>query len=327
MDDAIIARIGERIRKAQVIGLAAHKRPDGDAVGALLGLGAALRAAGKTTRMLLSDGVPSNFRHLPGASEVVRKNHTPVDLTIVLDCADLPRSGDVFQDHTIDINIDHHITNTNFAQLNLVDPGAVATCEMLTRVIPMWGLTITSEAAACLLSGILADTIGFRTPNTNAATLRMAADLIDLGANMAELYHRALIGRTFEGSRYWGEGLRKLEHHDKIVWTSLTMADRKASNYHGNDDADLVNMVSAINGAEIAIGFVEQQDELIKVSWRAQPGWDVSEIAAKYGGGGHPAAAGAMIQGTLEQVMESVLKSTRKITQDTGMVDGQGRNI
>jgi len=115
-------------------------------------------------------------------------------------------------------------------------------------------------------------------------------------------------------AKYWAAGLTSLERADGIVWATLTLADRKASGYNGKDDADLINIVSAIDDAEIAIMFVEQKADKTKISWRGlKPHVDVSQIALQYGGGGHKAASGAELSGSLAEVRERVLAATRKI--------------
>ncbi len=130
------------------------------------------------------------------------------------------------------------------------------------------------------------------------------------------LYFNSLVRRTFPAAKYWGAGLSNLERADGIVWTTLTIADRKASGYTGNDDADLISVISSIDEADIAIIFVEQNKRKTKVSWRAlKPDTDVAQIASQFGGGGHKAAAGAELSGSLDQVREQVLETTRKALQ------------
>jgi phosphoesterase RecJ-like protein len=313
MRDDLHEQIRQLIKGAGKILVASHIRPDGDAVGSLLGLGLALQGCGKTVSMVLADGVPASFRHLPGAPQITRKIQGTFDTTIVVDASDLVRIGSAFTGQVIDLNIDHHITNLNFARINFVDSQAEATAAILATHLPEWGLEITEPVAKALLTGIVSDTIGFRTSNVRPQTLRLAADLMDKGANLSELYNRALIRRSYEAARFWGLGLERLQREDRLVWTTLTLDDRVMSSYPGNDDADLVNILSSIEDSDICIIFVEQKNNHIKVSWRAQPGWDVSDVALQFGGGGHPAASGADITGSLSDVQEKVLTATRML--------------
>ncbi len=299
------------IQQANSIAIISHIRPDGDALGSLLGMGLSLEQTGLQVQMVLADGVPASFRHLPGAEKVVRRITGEVDLTAVLDCSDLNRTGGVLEDRPVDINIDHHITNLNFARFNLVLPEAVATSAILASRMPAWGLPVTEAVAKCLLSGLVSDTLGFRTPNVTAQDLRLAADLMDAGApNLSELYQRALVRRSFEGARYWGCGLSKLQRKGRLVFTTLSLSDREIAGYNGNDDADLINMVQTVEDADITLVLVEQPGGKVKVSWRAQPGFDVSRLALKFGGGGHPAAAGAEINGSLEEAKKIIINAS-----------------
>jgi phosphoesterase RecJ-like protein len=315
MTDSTDAAIKDRLAAAEKVLIVSHVRPDGDAVGALLGLGLALQNAGKQVQMVLTDGVHPSFRHLQGAEQVRTNPEGTFDTYIVVDCADLKRAGKALEPYgQPDINIDHHITNQKFGKLNLIVPDAVATSAILTDYLPAWGYTITQPIAAALLSGIITDTLGFRTSNMNPQALRQAATLMEIGADLPYLYNRALVSRSFQAARYWGAGLSSLQRADGIVWGTLTLADRAQAGYNSNDDADLINVISSIDESAIGMIFVEQPDGHVKISWRAlQPTFDVSQVAKHFGGGGHPAAAGADIPGKLDEVQALVLKTTREM--------------
>jgi phosphoesterase RecJ-like protein len=309
------AVIKERLARSQKVLITSHVRPDGDAVGSLLGLGLALGDAGKQVEMVLLDGVPSNFRYLRGSDDVVRKPHGGFDTFITVDCADFKRTGKLFESHrSPDINIDHHITNQRFGELNLIEGQEVATASILTKYLPAWGYAITQSIAAALLTGIITDTLGFRTSNMTSEALRQAAVLMDCGVDMPELYMRGLVRRSFPAARYWGAGLSRLEQDAGIVWGSLTLEDRQTTGYSGNDDADLINTISAIEGYKVGMIFVEQHDNHVKISWRGlQPGVDVSPVAEHFGGGGHAAAAGADVPGALHEIQQVVIQKTKDL--------------
>jgi phosphoesterase RecJ-like protein len=315
MAEDFTAAIKDRLRAAQKVLITSHVRPDGDAVGSLLGLGLALQNAGKTVQMVLADGVPSSFRYLEGSDRVRKEPDRNFDTFITVDCADFKRLGKPFQNFgQPDINIDHHITNERFGRLNLIEGQEVATAAILTNYLPAWGYEITRPIAAALLTGIITDTLGFRTSNITPEALRQSAALMETGVDMSELYMRGLVRRSFSSARYWGTGLSKLESSDGIVWTALSLADRKASGYDGNDDADLINMISAIEEHKVGMIFVEQRDNHVKISWRAlEQGVDVSTVAKHFGGGGHAAAAGADLPGALSEVQPLVLEKTKEM--------------
>ncbi len=315
MNEVTTGAIKERLDKAKKVIIASHVRPDGDAIGSLLGLGLALQDAGKSVQMVLVDGVSSSFRHLEGSELIVREPAGEHDTFITVDCADFRRVGKVFENFgRPDINIDHHKTNERFGKLNLIEPDEVATAAILTNHLPEWGYKITKPIAAALLTGIITDTLGFRTSNTNPSALRLCAMLMETGVDMTDLYMKSLVKKSFPAARYWGAGLSSLQQKNGIVWATLTMEDRKKSGYGGNDDADLINMVSAIEGNKVGMIFVEQNDQHVKISWRAlEPGIDVSQVAQHFHGGGHAAAAGADVPGALSEVQPFVLKTTQEL--------------
>lgn len=315
MSSNVIGEIKSRLQTAQNIVVASHVRPDGDAIGSLLGLGLALKNAGKSVQMVLVDGVPASFRHLEGSEWIVKEPQGEHDTFITVDSADFKRVGKVFENFgPPDINIDHHVTNEKFGRLNLIEAEEVATAAILTNHLPAWGYEITQPIAAALLTGIITDTLGFRTANTNPSALRLCAQLMETGVDMSDLYMRSLVKKTFPAAKYWGAGLSSLEQRDGIVWSTLTLEDRKRSGYGGNDDADLINLISAIDGNKIGIIFVQQHDNHVKISWRAlENGYDVSKVAKHFNGGGHAAAAGADIPGTLSEIQPLVLETTRSL--------------
>ena len=143
--------------------------------------------------------------------------------------------------------------------------------------------------------------------------IRLVADLMEAGIDMPYLYEKSLMSKSYEAIRYWGCGLSQLQRDGRIVWTSLKLDDRREIGYPGRDDADLINVLSKIKDCDIAVIFVEQPDHKIKVSWRARPGFDTSKVALSFGGGGHTAASGAEIEGSLEEVQENVLRATRAL--------------
>lgn len=315
MGSEIIGAIKSRLHSAQNIVIASHVRPDGDAIGSLLGMGLALKDAGKVVQMVLVDGLPSSFKHLEGSEFIVREPQAGHDTFITVDSADFKRVGKFFENFgQPDINIDHHKTNEAFGKLNLIEAEEVATAAILTHYLPIWGYEITRPIAAALLTGIITDTLGFRTPNTNPSALRLCAQLMETGVDMSDLYMRSLVKKSFPAARYWGAGLSSMQQKNGIVWSTLTLEDRKRSGYGGNDDADLINMISAIDGNKVGMIFVEQSDNHVKISWRAlQQGIDVSPVAKHFDGGGHAAAAGADIPGTLSEIQPLVLQTTREM--------------
>jgi phosphoesterase RecJ-like protein len=316
MDERLIQSAFRELRSAKRVLVVSHIRPDGDAVGSLIGLGLSLQNLGKEVQMVLSDGMPKIFRHLPGSDQVKNRPTGSFDMTIVLDCSDIERTGSSLSDNPIpDVNLDHHPTNTGFARYNLVDEKAVATSEILAEYLPKFGFPISKQVADALLFGMITDTLGFRTNNMTPKALQLAAQLMEVGGDLPRLYQLGLLSRTFEAALYWGAGLSGLKRDGRMLWATLALEDRRDVGYPGNDDADLISLLSTIEGADVAIMFVEQGNGHVKVSWRSQPEFDVSQVALNFGGGGHAAAAGASIKGDLNDTQANVLAITKSILE------------
>jgi phosphoesterase RecJ-like protein len=293
----------------------AHVRPDGDAIGSVLALGLSLQAAGKEVVMALQDGVPAYFHFLEGYDQIVTHHGGGFDLVVTLDSGDRERVGLVLNGLDVDVNIDHHATNPGYGRINWIETQSVATCEMLALLLPALDLPMPQHVLAALMTGLITDSQGFRTLNTAPGSLRTAADLMERGADLPDLYYKALTRKGLDAIRYWGQGLIDLKLEDEVVWCALTLEGRKKAGYPGRDDADLVNFLARIEEAAVAVVLIEQKDKTIKISWRAKAGYNVAELAQAFGGGGHVAAAGATFQGSLTDAQKAVIEATRAMVR------------
>lgn len=311
--------IRELFNNARHIAIVSHVRPDGDAIGSMLGLANALKEAGKTVTPVLQDIPDEKYAFITGLNNVSQRLPGEADCLIVVDCSDVERTGKVLKGRQPDLVIDHHKTNLKFGRLNLIEDEAEATAMILSKYMSAWGLKINADTANALLTGIVADTLGFRTANAGADCLRVAAELMDKGADLAMVYHKTLLTRTAAEVRYWGQGLTRLNLQDGILWVSLSLDDRVRAGYSKNDDADLINILSSVAEALVTIIFVEQEDGRVKISWRSVEGLDVSQLAVQFGGGGHAAAAGADVKGSLPEVMQAVLPATHDLVNKSDL--------
>ena len=305
----------KRLERAQRILLLTHIGPDSDAIGSLLGMAHLLRAMGKDVVAACSDPAPDYTRFLPDIETVTSNPNGPFDLVMSLDAADLGRLGHLGTRFAAEIQIvvDHHITNPGFGAVNLIDPVAASTSELITAHLGDLGLTLNAPAAECLLAGLVGDTLGFRTSSTTPATLGVAQQLVAAGANLSRTIDLSLHTRSFTAIKLWGEGLSRLQLQDGIAWAVLPMAARRAVGYTGNGDADLVNLLSTVREADIVIMLTERQDGRVKISWRSRPGINVGTLAATFGGGGHAQAAGAEVDGPLEAAEQRILAASRRL--------------
>ena len=306
------------IEKAARVLVIAHVDPDGDAIGSLTAVGQGLQQLGKRVTLVCDDAVPPRFQGLSLAGEIRRAPNTEAhyDLVIAVDCADQSRMGwayDSLPDPKPTLaNIDHHITNTRFGAFNIVDPAASSTAELLHRFLPEIDVEMTPGIAESLLTGMVTDTMGFRTTNVTAATLRAAADLVDAGADIAAITLCALHQKPFATARMWGIGLARMQLEDGLLWTSISREEIQRAGLSGNSSSSgLVNFLVDVDTAVMGVVMTESDDK-IRVTMRAQPPYNVAEVAMKFGGGGHALAAGCALDGPLERAEARLVAACRE---------------
>lgn len=296
------------IEKANRVLVIAHVDPDGDAIGSLTAVGQALQQLGKRVTLVCDDAVPQRFLYLPLAGDVrcAPAANTNYDLVIAVDCADESRMGWAY--NTLPepkpslANIDHHITNTRFGAFNIIDPDASSTAEILYRFLTDLGVTITPGIAESLLTGVVTDTMGFRTSNVTAATLRTAANLVDAGGDIAAISLRGLHQRPLPTAKMWGIGLGKMRMMDGLLWTSISREEMQSAGIEGSPSSSgLVNFLADVETSVMGVVLSEMPDGTVRVTMRCQPPYNVAEVATQFGGGGHALAAGCTLDGPLER--------------------------
>jgi phosphoesterase RecJ-like protein len=304
-------RIGDAIRRAHRILAITHVAPDGDAIGSLLGLGWLLQPWGKDLTLACEDHVPKIYEWLPGSAEIVTETGGAYDLVLSLDCSDERRLGSVYHSEEMStlplINIDHHVTNTLFGTINWVDPSSVATAQMILTLAESLGWALTPTVATCLLTGLVTDTRSFRTSNVDAAAMEAGLRLIEAGAPLNQITHQVLEQRSLASIRLWGQAFGSLNLGDGVLWTEVTRDMRRHWGLDQNGDSGLANFLSGVREANVVVVFTERDDGTIDVGLRAVPGYDVSQVALRLGGGGHPQASGCSMKGELSQVRARVL--------------------
>ena len=314
----------EMIARAEKILVITHVSPDGDAIGSLLGLGLMLQKLAKRNVTLACDGgLPSKFDFLPGAASITECVAAPFDLVITVDCSDARRGGDVLSAAVPStgsrppiINIDHHITNTDFGDVNLVLHDTVSTTEGLFRLAEAWQIELDVEIALCLLTGLVTDTLCFRTANVTPQVMLVAGALMETGADLAFITSRTVNRKSFDAIRYWGTLLESARLDDRVVSVHVSAESRRQAGDRINGDASIASFLVTAWEADVAVSFIETDDDRVEISFRAKPGFDVSEIALELGGGGHPTAAGCAVDGPLELVTERVLARLREVRRN-----------
>lgn len=304
----------EAVRQAQTILIVTHMKPDGDAFGSMLGLGNALREMGKAVDCAVDDGLFDYMAFLPNSDTVqVELTEGEWDLMISVDASDAERTGLVGEygraHSKAVINLDHHVTNTMFGDHQVVDANAVSATEVIFRWLNTMSVEISPAVAVPLLTGLVTDTIGFRTPNVTTNTLKIAQELMQAGASLTEITQRALDNRTFLEVNLWKYALASMQMYEAgVLVAQVTQEDLKKSGLAEMTDAGLVSLLIKVEEAMIAAVFKEQDDGTVSMSMRAKPGFNVSDVALSLGGGGHTQAAGATVEGELEDVRKETIK-------------------
>lgn len=305
-------RATEAIQTAQTALVVTHQNPDGDAIGSALGVANALRAMGKTVMVANDDAVPNTFHFLAGAETFVSKlTFGDWDVMISTDSSDQDRSGAVgafgFSRSKVVINLDHHVTNTGFGDIHLVQPDASSAAEVAYHWLTKSGIPLTSAIATPLLTGIVTDTSGFRIPSVTPQTLQVAQALMEAGAPLAEITARTIDYMTAEEFALWQRVLPRVQRHGAVLDLAITREDVQAVGMSEIRDAGLVGFMRQVDGVDATVVWKVEGDSEIKVSMRAKPGINVAEVAFEMGGGGHAQAAGFTFEGTLDAARAAIL--------------------
>lgn len=297
--------------------LIAHPRPDGDTIGSALALRLALLRLGQQPVVACVDPVPDTFAYLPGWETFVTEVTEPVDLAVAVDQSDLQRSGGLYPEDWRGrvplLVIDHHQTNNAFGDVNVVDPAAAATAAVMVAVLEALAVPPADGIATCLLTGILTDTRGLRTDTTTPALLDLVARLARAGGDYETVAQLALDSVPYPLLRAWGYALTRLQLENGVAWSTLALAEKEALEIADHDDLELGNLLSRTRGARVMAAFVAMRDGTVRISLRARPGYDVSEIARQLGGGGHRQAAGCTVPGPLEAAVAAVVPLLKQI--------------
>jgi len=306
----------ELFRRHTKIFIAAHIMPDGDCIGSALGLMWALRSIGKTVTVTCNDHVPSTFKFLPGSAELTAKVPTDEEFLVFVDGSSADRFGPAFDPTKFNgrpaLVIDHHITNEYFAPLNFVDVRAASTAEIAYRIIAALGIQLDRTTAQCLLTGIITDTLGFRTANTTVETLKTATALMEAGGSIPEIIEHSFNQVPLASLRLRGKVFSEARLDGMILWAEVSLKAQRELGINGNGTSGIINQLLSVEAAKIAALFVEKENGTVDVGLRSRVGFDVAAIAARLGGGGHRQASGALIDGPLHVARERVLAEIKK---------------
>ncbi len=318
-------KIKKIIQKHQKFLVTTHKSPEGDAIGSAVALKEFLKALGKDVAMVNYDPVPPPYRFLDEFKGVWI--HTPREIKEKVDEAEVIFIVDVAGDNQlgplaemikdskiIKVRIDHHRTNDVFADVNAVDGNASATGELIYGLIKAMRGKISQKMADAIYLAIATDTGWFRFTNTNATVFNICKELLKLGVNVSSIYEKVFQSKSWDYIDLLKLVLTsvQMECDGRLAWFKLTKDMLKSSHIKHVDTEPLMDLLRAVEMVEVILLFREQAKGKVKVSFRSKHDVDVSQLAAQYGGGGHRHAAGVIIPGTMDDVVEKVIGVTKE---------------
>jgi phosphoesterase RecJ-like protein len=301
----------ELIKKSKKIGIVSHRSPDADTIGANVALKMAIEPWGAKATSLCIDPVPENCQFLPQTQSFKQDfNYDDFDLYIFVDCGASYMSKyqetkpELLSKKTPIINIDHHNSNDNFGNLNLVMPKAASTTYMLWLFFVNQKIIITPHIATALMAGLYFDTGSFQHDNVTAEVLKCASDLTQKKANIELITYNLLKQTSLNKLKLWGRVLSRAKLNEKQIASSvITNEDIKETGANSKDSEGLIDYLTTIKGNKFAILLKEDEQGGIKGSLRTQTDIDVSAIASIFGGGGHKKASGFRVEGKLKSEM------------------------
>ncbi len=277
-----------------------HSNPDGDAIGSILAFYYLLEELNKTPTIYMNNSIPYFYEFLVKKElRLVKDVNRKYKVGIVFDSGDKNRISETFdvkEKVEILVNIDHHPTNNNFGDINIVDPKAASVTEILYEIIRKLKYEISLNVAECILTGLITDTGSFRFSNTSYKSLKIASDLVKKGANISKISKEIYEKRRMSSLKLMGISLSRLQLYKNIGWSFIEEEDLKNNNASYEDIEGIIDLLRTLREADIVVLFYPYNKERIKVSLRSKKDKiDVGKLALKFGGGGHKEAAGFQI--------------------------------
>jgi len=309
-------KIAKKLKKSDNIAVFVHANPDGDAIGSLIAFSTALKNIGKKVEAF----VESRPEYLSFVFDDSIKLYSELDfdkkydLCVALDCGDKDRMGDaskVFDNAEFTIELDHHKTNNNYADLSYVDSTAAATGEIIYELLKIMKVEITKQIAEALYVAIISDTGMFKHQNTTSKTFEIASKLVDYGIDISTITHKIFYENSFERTKCLGDVLNTLDLYldGKVGILCLTSEMMQKYGLKETELDGFVEYARNIKGVEVGIFIKQKNDTEYKVSLRANSDADMSKIAEKFNGGGHKGAAGCRFENkTIEEIKNCLIK-------------------
>lgn len=278
-----------------------HVNPDGDAIGSVFGFYYFLETLGKDVSIFISNSIPYYYEFLlEDNMNIINELERRYDVGIVFDCSDVKRvieNYDIRNNVSLLVNIDHHPTNTFFGDINIVNPEASSVTEIIYEIIRKIIPKIPKKVADCLMTGLITDTGSFKYSNTTYKALKIAGELVKNGAKIWEISKEIYDKRKLASLRLLGVALLRLQIYGNIGWSYIEKEDMEEYNANVEDTEGIIDLLRTLRDVDLVILFYPTSNNKIKVSMRSKnKNLDISEIALKFGGGGHREAAGFQVE-------------------------------
>jgi phosphoesterase RecJ-like protein len=312
---AALAAAADAIRGAERVTAICHETPDADTIGGAAAVAMIARRLGKQAEIVSADRPAPLFDFLEGIRDARTVPSLEPDLAVVCDAATLERVGRIateqaewFRRARI-LNVDHHVSNDGFGDVNLVDSSAAATCQVLARLVKELGVELDAPLATALLTGIVRDSQGFSDASTSSETLRLAAELVDAGAPIADIHRVVLMDLPYPTMALWGRMLAGVGERrgGRVVYATLTQAMLDETGTQQHDADGLAEFLARAKDAQVTLLLREIGPQSTRVSVRTADGVDATAIAAPFGGGGHRSRAGCTVDVGLDTALPRVL--------------------
>ncbi len=304
-----LKEFSKTIKKLNSVAIIAHVRPDGDTLGSCLALSLALDKLGIDNRVYCSDAVPDKFFIFKGAEKISNALEKKYACFIAVDCAEITRLGDFgaeFLSAGLTMNIDHHVSNTRYAQFNYVFDSA-SNAENVFSLIKELGVEIDKDIAECLLLGIVTDTGNFKHKNVTGKTLFSAGELVEKGADLNKIVYSMFNSQSKERAKLFGLTMSKIRYffEGRFAVATVRLSDVMETGAKQSDTEGFIDFVMGVNSVEVGACVMETERNKFKISFRSKS-VNVNEIASQFGGGGHVLASGCQIFGDYEEVIDKL---------------------
>lgn len=306
-----------RIKLSNNISIIFHESPDGDAIGSSLGLLLGLRKLGKNVNIISKEVVPDYLNFLPHTSEIsteISEVPSNTDCVIVVDCGDVKRINAKnlsFESRNyVLLNIDHHLTNEMYGDINYIDTDSIATAQIIYKLLITMNIEIDKEIAENLYAGLLTDSGSFKYPKTSDITHNIAGNLINTGINFTDIHRKLFENKPINKVKLYGKVIENIKMYlnNKICVLKLTKNLLDELNIDENNTGDIVSIGTQIDTVEVTV-LLKESSKGTKVSLRSKEIVDVRKIAEKFNGGGHTRAAGLLLEMPIEEAEKLIIKT------------------